>query len=241
MHSRKIIILLTLISIFIVVSLIGCAPKLITADWEKTMIQLQDDLLKKEQEIKDLKKEASPDLTTIENNLKEIASFKQEVLSLQNTLEEKQKEISKMNDTISSLESSLNEATQTTVKETKTTTSESKASETTAATTTATTTTVTETTQAPPSNGYFEVFSFSGNGIKSSESFTINGSKFKIAYNCSGDLSQAFLYKANGDLINLIVNTVGPANEETVFRGSGTYYIEANMIGDFTMVVYDYR
>lgn len=235
MHSRKIIILLALISIFIVVSLIGCAPKTITADWEKTIMQLQDDLLKKEQEIKDLQKEASPDSTTIENNQKEIASLKQEVLSLQNTLEEKQKEISKMNDTISSLESALSEATQDTVKEIKTTTSESKASE-----TTATTTTATETTQAPAS-GYFEVFSFSGNGIKSSESFTIHGSKFKIAYNCSGDLSQAFLYKANGDLVNLVVSTAGPANDETVFRGSGTYYIEANMMGDFSMVVYDYR
>lgn len=124
--------------------------------------------------------------------------------------------------------------TTTTEKTVATTVAETTAVETTAAIT------VTETTQAQTS-GYFEVFRFNGNGIKSSESFTITGSKFKIAYNCSGDLSQAFLNKANGDLVNLIVNTVGSANDETIFRGSGTYYIEANMIGDFSMVVYDYR
>jgi tetratricopeptide (TPR) repeat protein len=152
------------------------------------------------------------------------------------------KEIEKINSaTTESAEAATTTVIETTAKDTTSTTKtvETTAQETVPATTPAPET-IAATTQAQTS-GYFEIFSFSGNGIKSSESFTINGSKFKIAYNCSGDLSQAFLYKENGDLENLIVNTVGSAYDETIFHGSGTYYIEANMIGDFTMVVYDYR
>lgn len=89
---------------------------------------------------------------------------------------------------------------------------------------------------------YQQIFTFNGTGIKQSESFIITGEKFKIRYDCSGDLNQAFLYKIDDDLfIELIVNTLEPIEDETVFYGSGEYYIEANMIGSFSMIVCDYK
>ncbi len=97
-----------------------------------------------------------------------------------------------------------------------------------------------ETTEEEKS--YQEVFSFSGTGAKKSEPFTITGDRFKIKYDCRGDLNQAFLYKIEDDLfLELIVNTLEPIEDESIFYGSGEYYIDANMIGSFTMEVYDYK
>src|SRR4030042_3556145 len=61
--------------------------------------------------------------------------------------------------------------------------------------------------QSNPS--YTTVFTFSGDGAKKSEPFTITGSKFKIQYNCNGDICQAFLYKAGGSMSGLIMNKAG--------------------------------
>ncbi len=92
---------------------------------------------------------------------------------------------------------------------------------------------------------YQEVFTFSGDGAKKSEPFTITGDRFKIVYECTGDpaltLCQAFVYEVSSALPQLIVNTNKPIKDETVIYGSGEYYIDANMIGSFNMSVYDYR
>lgn len=99
--------------------------------------------------------------------------------------------------------------------------------------------------QVAPSKSYVQVFTFSGNGAKKSEPFTIQGNRFKIAYNCDGDpdftICQAFAYKINSSFPELVMNTSEPTNDETVIYGRGDYYIDANIIGDFTMTVYDYR
>lgn len=89
---------------------------------------------------------------------------------------------------------------------------------------------------------YKEIFTFSGSGAKKSEPFIIEGNRFKIKYNCTGELSQAFLYKVGDDLyLELVVNTMGSIQDENIFYGSGEYYIDTNMIGNFTMTVYDYK
>ncbi len=89
---------------------------------------------------------------------------------------------------------------------------------------------------------YQQIFTFSGNGAKKSEPFTITGDRFKIKYNCTGDLCQAFLHNVNKDYdLQVIMNGTGPLNDETIIYGSGEYYIDANTIGKYTMTVEDYR
>ncbi len=97
--------------------------------------------------------------------------------------------------------------------------------------------------QAPTAaKSYQEVFVFKGNGAKKSEPFTITGNKFKIVYNCSGSLCQAWLKKPEGGFsFEIIMNGTGPINDESIFYKAGTYYIESNSIGTYTMSVQDYR
>jgi len=94
---------------------------------------------------------------------------------------------------------------------------------------------------APKTKTYQQVFTFSGNGAKKSEPFTITGDRFKIAYDCKGDLCQAFLYKVNSNIPEVFMNTTGSTKDETIIYGSGEYYIQANTLGKYTMTVYDYK
>ena len=68
-------------------------------------------------------------------------------------------------------------------------------------------------TPTPITKSYQQVFAFSGNGAKTSEPFRITGSRFKIRYNCTGSLCQAFLEKV-GDSFGggLIMNSTGSVN-----------------------------
>lgn len=89
---------------------------------------------------------------------------------------------------------------------------------------------------------YQEVFAFSGNGTKKSEPFTITGSRFKIKYECAGNYCGATLYKVGKTLQEgSIMNTTEAIKDETIFYGSGEYYIDANTLGQFSMTVEDYR
>lgn len=98
-------------------------------------------------------------------------------------------------------------------------------------------------TAEPKGPTYQKVFTFKGNGAKKSEPFQITGSRFKIIYDCKGSLCQAFLKQTTGaewDL-KLIMNTAGATKDESIFYGSGEYYIDANIIGPYTMTVEDYK
>lgn len=94
--------------------------------------------------------------------------------------------------------------------------------------------------QSNPS--YATVFTFSGDGAKKSEPFSTTGSRFKIKYNCNGDFCQAMLYKTGSNLPSgLIMNKAGSTSDETIFYGAGTYYIDANTIGSYSMTVEDFK
>lgn len=93
----------------------------------------------------------------------------------------------------------------------------------------------------PVPKSYQQIFTFSGNGAKKSEPFTTIGSRFKIKYTCSAGYCGAFLYKASGGLKDMIVNSTDSPTDETIIYGAGTYYIDANTTGNFSMTVEDYR
>ena len=100
----------------------------------------------------------------------------------------------------------------------------------------------TEEKPAPQTKIYQQVFTFSGNGAKKSEPFTIIGDRFKVKYNCTGDLCQAFLKKPTSELsLQLIMNSTDPVKDETIFYGAGEYYIDSNSLGSYSMVVEDYK
>ena len=95
---------------------------------------------------------------------------------------------------------------------------------------------------------YQQVFSFTGNGIKNSDTFTITGDKFKIIYDCTGQLCQASIKKPSTgdplkDAVNIqyFMNTAGNAKDETILYGAGQYYINANTMGTFNITVDDYK
>jgi len=99
--------------------------------------------------------------------------------------------------------------------------------------------------QAPTNQNqmsYQSVFTFSGEGTKSSEPFTIQGDRFKISYDCEGDFCQAWLYKVNGLMPEPFMNVGHSIKDETImYGGAGQYYIQTNTMGRFTMTVYDYK
>src|SRR3989344_833362 len=88
---------------------------------------------------------------------------------------------------------------------------------------------------------YQEIFTFKGNGVKKSEPFTIEGNQFKIAYDCKGSLCSAWLKQPDNHGMDLIMNTTESVKDENIFYKSGTYYIESNSLGSYTMSVQDYR
>lgn len=99
------------------------------------------------------------------------------------------------------------------------------------------------TTPTAPSAGksYQLIATFSGDGAKNSEPFTITGDRFKIAYECEPGYCGGYLNKVSGGISDLIVNTTSGANAETIMYGKGQYYIQANTTGAFTFRVYDYK
>lgn len=99
------------------------------------------------------------------------------------------------------------------------------------------------------SKTYQQIFTFSGNGAKKSEPFTISGDRFKISYDCKGDTSAtlctAFVFKVGSTLPQGVMNSGKPIKDETIIytsmAGKGEYYIDANTMGNFTMTIYDYK
>jgi len=92
------------------------------------------------------------------------------------------------------------------------------------------------------SKEYVEIFSFSGDSIKKSEPFTVTGDRFKIKYNCNGSYCGATLYRVGSSLMSdLIMNSTNSVSDESIFYGSGEYYIDVNSIGTFSMTVEDYK
>ena len=102
--------------------------------------------------------------------------------------------------------------------------------------------------QSASQKQYVEVFKFSGNGAKKSEPFTVTGSRFKISYDCKGDpsatLCTAFVFKVGSQLPQGVMNATQAVKDETVIytamAGKGDYYIDASVLGSYTMTVYDY-
>lgn len=102
-------------------------------------------------------------------------------------------------------------------------------------------------TPVSQAKSYKQVFSFSGEGAKNSETFAITGSKFRIKYDCvkttMTPLCQAVLRSPKDEsLYKEIFNTTGETQSETIFYEKGTFYIEATVMGgEFDIIVEEYK
>jgi len=103
-------------------------------------------------------------------------------------------------------------------------------------------------TPAAPAKAYQQILTFSGTGIKNSEPFTVTGDRFKIKYDCTGQLCQGAIKKPDsGDQLKdlastkYFMNVAGNAKDETILYGSGEYYINANTMGTYTITIEDYK
>jgi hypothetical protein len=69
---------------------------------------------------------------------------------------------------------------------------------------------------------YRQVFAFSGNGAKKSEPLKTTGDRFRVKYDCKGDLCQAFLYSSSSEVPKeVLMNAQGAVKDETVVYAQG--------------------
>lgn len=127
----------------------------------------------------------------------------------------------------------------TTTTEDSTTTTEATTTTTTeASTTTEAPTTTTTTTTAPPPPQDVEVASYSGSGGQSMRPFTISDG-WEIQWDFTGDYLGIYLHDEDGSPVAVLANQQGSGSGASYQGRGGTFYIETNAIGDWTIRVVD--
>lgn len=77
---------------------------------------------------------------------------------------------------------------------------------------------------------------FEGDGTQTSRPFSVSGS-WELQWSGTGDLFQAYLYSANGDLVNIAANQLGSGAGSSFQPLGGTYYLQVNAVGPWTLQV----
>jgi len=104
-------------------------------------------------------------------------------------------------------------------------------------------------TTTTPSKSWHDLTSFSGSGDKNTDTFNIQGSKFKLIYIVKGDNDYALLtlsvYEEDSSFpTEMIMTDIGfTGSEETIiYDGSGTYYLDigAANLHSWSVKVEDY-
>lgn len=128
-------------------------------------------------------------------------------------------------------------ADETTTTEETTTTTEAPTTTTTEAPTT-TTTTTTAPPPPPPPPQEVEVASYSGTGTQSMRPFTV-GDGWEVQWDFTGDILQIYLNDASGELVGVPANQQGSGSGASYQGQGGTFYIETNAMGDWTIRIVD--
>jgi hypothetical protein len=86
------------------------------------------------------------------------------------------------------------------------------------------------------------VGSWSGNGIKTTDTFHVSSEKWTIRWDTKsgeyGDMNFIiYVYKDNGSLKDLAANVIGASNDKTIMRGSGDYYLKIVTSQPYTVEV----
>jgi len=88
-------------------------------------------------------------------------------------------------------------------------------------------------------------FSGSEDDSRNTETFTITTHEWRIWWATfldeEGEESnfQIYVYKSDGDLVDVAANVVGKSNEFTTMRGKGDYYLKINTGQPYMITVYE--
>lgn len=80
------------------------------------------------------------------------------------------------------------------------------------------------------------VQTYQGNGTQNTRPFTV-GAGWEIQWDATGDLFQAYLYDANGNLVEVAANQMGSGSGASFQPRAGSYYLQANAIGSWTIQI----
>lgn len=94
----------------------------------------------------------------------------------------------------------------------------------------------------PKKKAWREIAQWKGSSIKNTETFTISTNTWTITWATKpgeyGDMNfQIYVYKANGDLVNIVANVIGKNNDSTIMRGRGRYYLTINTAQPYVIKV----
>ena len=93
-----------------------------------------------------------------------------------------------------------------------------------------------------PSNplSWHQIVTFSGEGIKNTETFNIPSNEWKISWDTRpgeyGDMNfQIFVYGEDESLKGVVANVIGTNKDSSIMRGSGNYYLAINAGQPYTI------
>jgi WD40 repeat protein len=77
---------------------------------------------------------------------------------------------------------------------------------------------------------------FSGNGLQTTRPFTVKGG-WEIQWDSKGEILQISVYKGTGEFVGLVSNQMGPGTGSAYQPKGGTYYLQANAMGDWSIKI----
>jgi len=88
-----------------------------------------------------------------------------------------------------------------------------------------------------PTSEWSGVISWRGSGIKTTEPFEIKNKTWRIKWENLGSILQIYLYRIDGQLVDILVNSSGREKDITYVYQSGKFYLTMNAIADWEVVV----
>ncbi len=82
--------------------------------------------------------------------------------------------------------------------------------------------------------------SFSGDGIQNTRPFSVDG-PWEVQWAASGDLFQVYVFSANGDLVDVMANQMGPGQGSSFQPRGGDFYLQVNAVGSWDLRVVPFR
>lgn len=86
----------------------------------------------------------------------------------------------------------------------------------------------------PPKEKPNKIFQYSGSGMKTTRPFTVNSS-WELQWDADGMIFQAYLYKEDGELADLLANQQGEGKGSSYCPKTGTFYLKINAMGNWTV------
>jgi len=77
---------------------------------------------------------------------------------------------------------------------------------------------------------------YDGNGTRNTRPFTAQG-PWEVQWDTDGDIFQLYLMDANGQMVGVLANQMGPGSSSSYHARRGTYSFQVNAMGDWYIQV----